>query len=76
MGDSIPETMRAIVVREAGGPEVLNLEQRPVPALKPGWSLVRVRARGLTTPRYSRVRASRPPSGSRASWESNAWERS
>ena len=47
MGDSIPETMRAIVVREAGGPEVLNLEQRPVPALKPGWSLVRVRARGL-----------------------------
>lgn len=47
MGNTIPDTMRAIVVHEAGGPEVLSLEQRPVPALKPGWSLVRVRARGL-----------------------------
>lgn len=47
MATSIPESMRAIVVHEAGGPEVLRLEQRPVPALRPGWSLVRVRARGL-----------------------------
>ncbi|SET18190.1 NADPH:quinone reductase [Olsenella sp. KH3B4] len=47
MGDSIPKTMRAIAVHEAGGPEVLRLEHRPVPALKPGWSLVHVRARGL-----------------------------
>ena len=30
MGNSIPKTMRAIVVRKAGGPEVLSLEQRPV----------------------------------------------
>lgn len=47
MGNSIPKTMRAIVVRKAGGPEVLSLEQRPVPAVRPGWSLVRIRARGL-----------------------------
>ncbi len=47
MGNSIPKTMRAVVVRKAGGPEVLSLGQRPVPAVRPGWSLVRIRARGL-----------------------------
>lgn len=47
MDDAIPKTMRAIVVHEAGWPEVLRLEERPVPATRPGWSLVRVRARGL-----------------------------
>ncbi|MGN0060196.1 MAG: zinc-binding dehydrogenase [Coriobacteriales bacterium] len=47
MDDAISKTMRAIVVHEAGGPEVLRLEERPVPALSPGWSLVHVRARGL-----------------------------
>lgn len=47
MDIDIPETMRAIVVHKAGGPEVLHLELRPVPALKPGWTLMRVRARGL-----------------------------
>jgi hypothetical protein len=32
--------MKAVVVREAGGPEVLNLETKPVPAPKPGWVLI------------------------------------
>lgn len=40
-------TMKAVVIREAGGPEVLNLETLPVPAPKSGWVLVRVRAFGL-----------------------------
>lgn len=47
MGEEARRVMRAIVVREPGGPEVLRLEERPVPQLRPGWSLVRVRARGL-----------------------------
>jgi NADPH:quinone reductase-like Zn-dependent oxidoreductase len=41
------KTMKAVVIHQAGGPEVLNLENRPIPALKPGWVLIRVRAFGL-----------------------------
>ena len=40
-------SMRAVVIRETGGPEVLKIEQRPVPEAKPGWVLIRVRAFGL-----------------------------
>ncbi len=39
--------MKAIVIHEAGGPDVLKVEERPVPNVKPGWVLVRVRAFGL-----------------------------
>jgi NADPH2:quinone reductase len=39
--------MRAIVVREFGGPEVLRLEQRPEPVPEPGQLLVRVEAAGI-----------------------------
>ncbi len=39
--------MKAVVIREAGGPDVLKLESLPVPTPKPGWVLVRVRAFGL-----------------------------
>lgn len=39
--------MRAVVIREPGGPEVLKLETLPVPTPKPGWVLIRVRAFGL-----------------------------
>lgn len=40
-------SMKAVVIREAGGPEVLKLEILPVPTQKPGWVLIRVRAFGL-----------------------------
>jgi NADPH:quinone reductase-like Zn-dependent oxidoreductase len=40
-------SMKAVVIRKAGGPEVLNLESMPVPTPKPGWVLIRVRAFGL-----------------------------
>jgi NADPH:quinone reductase-like Zn-dependent oxidoreductase len=40
-------TMLAAVIHEAGGPDVLKLEQRPVPAPKQGEVLIRVRAFGL-----------------------------
>jgi len=40
-------SMKAVVIREPGGPEVLKLETMPVPLPKPGWVLIRVRAFGL-----------------------------
>src|SRR5258705_13758738 len=40
-------TMKAAVIHEAGGPEVLKIESRPVPAPKSGEVLIRVKAFGL-----------------------------
>ena len=39
--------MKAIVVEQAGPPEVLQLRDIPRPQVKPGWVLVRVKAFGL-----------------------------
>jgi len=39
--------MRAAVCVRAGGPEVLQIRELPVPAVREGWSLVRVKAAGL-----------------------------
>ncbi len=39
--------MKAVVIREAGGPEVLKIESLPMPKAKPGEVLIRVRAFGL-----------------------------
>lgn len=39
--------MKAVVIHEAGGPEVLKIEQRPVPTPKSGEVLIRVKAFGL-----------------------------
>ena len=39
--------MKAAVIRRPGGPEVLELENRPVPVPQPGQVLLRVRAFGL-----------------------------
>ena len=40
-------TMKAAVIHEAGGPEVLKIESRPVPTPKSGEVLIRVKAFGL-----------------------------
>ncbi|MEM5405077.1 zinc-binding alcohol dehydrogenase family protein [Paraburkholderia unamae] len=40
-------TMKAAVIHEPGGPEVLKLEQRPVPTPQRGEVLIRVKAFGL-----------------------------
>jgi NADPH:quinone reductase-like Zn-dependent oxidoreductase len=44
------ETMMAVRQHAFGGPEVLRAEAAPIPALKPGEVLVRVRAVGLNPP--------------------------
>jgi len=40
-------TMKAAVIREPGAPEVLVIEELPVPQPEPGWVLIRVKAFGL-----------------------------
>lgn len=45
--DKKTRTMQAIQVRAAGGPEVLELVNLPLPQLKPDWSLVKVKAFGI-----------------------------
>jgi NADPH:quinone reductase-like Zn-dependent oxidoreductase len=42
-----PTTMKAAVIREPGAPEVLAIEELPVPQPAPGWVLIRVKAFGL-----------------------------
>jgi NADPH2:quinone reductase len=39
--------MRAIVVEQAGGPEVLRLREVPKPEPRPGWVLIQIKAFGL-----------------------------
>jgi NADPH:quinone reductase-like Zn-dependent oxidoreductase len=41
------DTMKAAVVHEPGGPEVLKIESRPIPIPQPGEVLIRVKAFGL-----------------------------
>jgi NADPH:quinone reductase-like Zn-dependent oxidoreductase len=43
----MPETMKAAVIYEPGGPEVLKLEDRPKPQPEAGWVRIRVKAAGL-----------------------------
>ncbi len=40
-------TMKAVVMRKPGAPEVLAIEELPVPRPAPGWVLIRVKAFGL-----------------------------
>ncbi len=39
--------MRAIVIKQQGEPEVLEVEERPTPAPRPGQTLIKVKAFGL-----------------------------
>lgn len=45
--DRLNKTMKAAVIEQAGPPEVLRLQERPVPKPRPGWVLIRVKAFGL-----------------------------
>ena len=39
--------MKAIVIHKAGDAQQLQLEERPIPALKEGWTLVKVKGFGI-----------------------------
>lgn len=40
-------TMKAVVIHKAGGPEMLKIERRPIPKLEAGQVLIRIKAFGL-----------------------------
>ena len=42
--------MKAVIAREPGGPEVLQVVERPVPPLHAGEVLIRVAAAGVNRP--------------------------
>ena len=44
---TIPKTMKAAVIYDAGGPEVLKIEDRPVPSPEKGQVLIRIHAAGM-----------------------------
>ena len=50
MSTALPETMTVIHIARPGGPEVLQPQSRPLPALRPGEILVRTAAAGVNRP--------------------------
>jgi putative NAD(P)H quinone oxidoreductase, PIG3 family len=58
---AISDTMRAVVAREPGGPEVLTVVERPVPRLGEGEILVRVKAAGVNRPDVLQRQGGYPP---------------
>jgi NADPH2:quinone reductase len=53
--------MKAIVITRPGGPEVLQLQERPVPTCSPGEVLVKVSAAGVNRPDVSQRKGHYPP---------------
>jgi len=61
MSAALPESMRAVEMSAPGGPEVLVLGTRPVPAPGPGEVLIRVTAAGVNGPDLVQRRGHYPP---------------
>ncbi len=59
----MPQTMKAIRFHVTGGPEVLKLEEVPVPAAGPGETLVRLKASGVNFVDIYHRRGDYPPPG-------------
>ena len=57
----LPATMKAIVIEAPGGPDVLVVKDRPLPAPGPGEILVRVAAAGVNRPDVSQRLGKYPP---------------
>lgn len=58
---STPETMTAIAIQQAGGPEVLTPVRLPVPEPRPGEVLIRVAAAGINAPDLGQRQGSYAP---------------
>jgi putative PIG3 family NAD(P)H quinone oxidoreductase len=56
-----PKTMRAIAISEPGGPEVLVLEDRPIPVPSEGEILIAVAAAGVNRPDVMQRKGHYPP---------------
>lgn len=53
--------MKAIVITQPGGPEVLKLQERPLPTLQPGEVLIKVEAAGVNRPDITQRQGNYPP---------------
>jgi NADPH:quinone reductase-like Zn-dependent oxidoreductase len=69
-------TMKAVLVHEAGGAQVLKIEDRPVPDPKPGWVQIRVRAFGLNRSELFTRQGHSPNVTFPGTWGSRRWARS
>jgi NADPH2:quinone reductase len=58
---AVPATMRAVGIREPGGPEVLFVEERPVPEPGEGEILIAVAAAGVNRPDVMQRKGHYPP---------------
>src|SRR5579862_7622819 len=57
----LPQTMKAVVAARPGGPEVLQIGERPVPAPREGEILVEVAAAGVNRPDVMQRQGHYPP---------------
>ena len=62
--------MKAIVVEQAGGPEVLQIRDIPKPEPRSGWVLIKVKAFGLNRSEMFTRQGHSPASSSRECWAS------
>ena len=53
--------MKAIVITQPGGPEVLQMQERPIPACAANEVLVKVAAAGINRPDVSQRKGNYPP---------------
>ena len=61
MATRVPQTMQVVEITEDGGPEVLKLETRDVPAPQAGEVLIKVAAAGVNGPDLVQRRGHYPP---------------
>jgi len=61
VSEQLPETMRAMIIRQFGAPEVLRLEEVPTPKARPGEVVVRVGAVEVSRTRDAGTRSGTHP---------------
>lgn len=66
--------MKAAVIYEAGGPQQLKIRQVPVPSVKEGWSLIKIKGFGLNHSEIFTRKGCRRQFLSHASWALNVQE--